>query len=629
MEPVQLGRRRGNTYLSGVVAIDKPEGWTSHDVIAVVRGATGEGRVGHSGTLDPMATGLMIVLVGPATRLADRIESQEKAYRATVTFGSETDTDDRMGRVTRTAAVSPELFCSEAVRSYVAALVGKGEQVPPAYSAIKVDGVRSYAAARRGEDVLLPARPYEVFRAEVVSIDEDRSSVTVDLWVSKGTYIRAIARDLGRTLGTAAHLSDLRRLSVGSLGIESAISIDTVRSVSSVPGGISTYFIDPVKLLRLPTVVVSDSDVADGRPVSRPGLAELNGLVAHESVAMCTVDSRLLAIYRISADEARLVPETVFPRGVLPGNLGEAVVAIGVFDGVHIGHQKVLGTCVAQARSRGVAAVAVTFDPAPTAKSSGKNGGRPLAPLTSVLQRAELMKCLGVDHVVVIPFDANLGDTSAENFVSSVLAARVVPQCFVVGDDFRFGAGGEGTVHTLSAHADTVSVDLAHMGSQPVSSTAVRAALATGDLATAARLLGRPVSVAGIVESGTQIGREIGAPTANLSYEPPVGALRHGVYVGTARIATCRDTVGVVQYPAAVFVGRPRLDDVRQPLLEAHLIGFEGDLYGMRLVIELHSFVRDVIRFESREELAEAIRNDIRHILEEWESSVSGAYPCE
>lgn len=209
-----------------MLAIDKPEGWTSHDVVAVVRGVLGTRRVGHGGTLDPQASGLLPVLVGHATKFADRIHEATKVYDALVRFGAETATDDREGAVTREAGV-PAL-AADLIETALATLRGVIAQVPPQYAALKVGGRTAYARARSGETVALAARSVQVYRLDVVEIAPPDLRLLVVC--SSGTYVRAIARDLGRLLASAAHLAALRRLAVGALEAHDALTPDQLRA---------------------------------------------------------------------------------------------------------------------------------------------------------------------------------------------------------------------------------------------------------------------------------------------------------------------------------------------------------------------------------------------------------------
>ncbi len=209
-----------------MLAIDKPEGWTSHDIVAVVRGVLGTKRVGHGGTLDPQATGLLPVVVGAATKFADRIHEATKVYDALVRFGAETATDDREGAVTREADV-PTLT-DGSIEPALAALRGVIAQMPPQYAALKIGGRTAYARARSGETVALAARSVQVFRLDVIEISPPDLRLLVVC--SSGTYVRAIARDLGRALGSAAHLAALRRIAVGALEARDALTPDQLRA---------------------------------------------------------------------------------------------------------------------------------------------------------------------------------------------------------------------------------------------------------------------------------------------------------------------------------------------------------------------------------------------------------------
>jgi tRNA pseudouridine55 synthase len=208
---------------SGVLAIDKPVGWTSHDVVAVARALTRVRRVGHGGTLDPLASGLLPILVGHATKFAERLHEATKVYDAIVRFGSETTTDDREGTPTRTADPPDDARLEGAL----VGLRGVTLQVPPAYAALKVKGRPAYARARAGEVLDLPARTVQVLRLDVIATAPP--DVRLLVVCSSGTYVRSLARDLGRALGSAAHLAGLRRLAVGSLESRGAIRADALR----------------------------------------------------------------------------------------------------------------------------------------------------------------------------------------------------------------------------------------------------------------------------------------------------------------------------------------------------------------------------------------------------------------
>lgn len=228
------------TTPDGLLIVDKPAGWTSHDVVARCRRLCGTRRVGHAGTLDPMATGVLVLGINRATKLLTFIVGCDKTYTATIRLGQSTITDDADGEVAATGDVS--VLTREMVEREVAALTGEIAQVPSSVSAIKVDGQRSYARVRAGQDVVLPARPVTVSRFSILG-QRTRSILGHGVWdvdvvvdVSSGTYIRALARDLGAALGVGGHLTVLRRTRVGRFGIERAHSLTDLEIASEADG---------------------------------------------------------------------------------------------------------------------------------------------------------------------------------------------------------------------------------------------------------------------------------------------------------------------------------------------------------------------------------------------------------
>lgn len=218
----------------GLVVVDKPAGITSHDVVARVRRLAGTRKVGHAGTLDPMATGVLVVGVERATRLLGHLSLTEKSYDATARLGVSTLTDDAEGEVTATASAAH--LDEAAVRAAFAEQVGELEQVPTAVSAVKVDGVRAYQRVRAGEDVALEPRQVTVHELTVTDVRLVGGHVDVDLSLrcSSGTYVRAIARDVGAALGVGGHLTALRRTAVGPYGLDVAHTLDELAETFSV-----------------------------------------------------------------------------------------------------------------------------------------------------------------------------------------------------------------------------------------------------------------------------------------------------------------------------------------------------------------------------------------------------------
>jgi tRNA pseudouridine55 synthase len=211
---------------AGLVVVDKPAGLTSHDVIARLRRLLGTRRIGHAGTLDPMATGVLVCGVQRGTKLLGHLPLEPKVYRATVRLGKSTSTDDAEGEPVGGGDASE--LSEQAIRAGIAALTGSIEQVPSAVSAVKVAGKRAYAMARAGERVQLAARPVTVSRFELLELRRDAGVTDLDVLVEcgGGTYVRALARDLGAGLGVGGHLTALRRTQVGPFGLDTARTLD-------------------------------------------------------------------------------------------------------------------------------------------------------------------------------------------------------------------------------------------------------------------------------------------------------------------------------------------------------------------------------------------------------------------
>jgi tRNA pseudouridine55 synthase len=280
--------------VDGVLLVDKPAAMTSHDIVVLARRALGTRRVGHAGTLDPFATGLLVILVGHATRLQPYVEGEPKVYEATIRFGVETDTDDATGAPTRGAP----LPTGARITDGIAQLTGTLEQVPPAYSAKQVGGVRAYAAARRGDPLVLQPATVVVHRWDVRG--QRGSDLDVTITCGGGTYVRSLARDLGAITGSAAHLAALRRVRSGHFDVANAATVERIKrdgttilpARAAVPG--------------LPAEELSDLDarrVAHGQAVPAS--------TAGTRAALVGSNGALLAIADRDGDTWR--PRVVFP----------------------------------------------------------------------------------------------------------------------------------------------------------------------------------------------------------------------------------------------------------------------------------------------------------------------------
>lgn len=249
--------------IDGLVVVDKPAGWTSHDVVARLRRVHGQRRVGHAGTLDPAATGVLLVGLGRVTRLLRFLSDAGKAYRGVVVLGIATDTLDADGTVT---AERPMPVTREEVEAAAAGFVGDIEQVPPMVSAVRIGGRRLHELAREGVEVDRPARPVRIERLEVEAFAAGpHPQATIRLECSSGTYVRTLAADLGAALGGPAHLASLRRLAVASFGLDEA---HTLEEIEADP---AAHVLDPATAMRDLPVIRADRElavaVARGTPI--------------------------------------------------------------------------------------------------------------------------------------------------------------------------------------------------------------------------------------------------------------------------------------------------------------------------------------------------------------------------
>jgi tRNA pseudouridine55 synthase len=210
--------------ISGVLVIDKPIGMTSHDVVQVVRKGTNIRRAGHTGTLDPRASGVLVVLIGPAVRLSEYVSASDKRYQAVVQLGSTTDTFDADGTITSTNVVD---ISEEQFTAALQGFIGEIEQIPPPYSAVKIHGRKAYEMARQGEEVELAPRRIQVYNLEL--LEWAPPEAVIDVYCSSGTYVRSLANDLGEKLGCGAHLVGLRRTKSGRFTLRDAISLRKLR----------------------------------------------------------------------------------------------------------------------------------------------------------------------------------------------------------------------------------------------------------------------------------------------------------------------------------------------------------------------------------------------------------------
>lgn len=318
--------KRGSSGICRVIGINKPVGMSSHDVVNRVRRIYGEKRVGHNGTLDPLASGVLIISVGPATRLNTYLVDHDKRYQMSLVFGTATSTDDKEGEVIQSAPIPDELFDPLFADNYISQLVGEHTQIPPRYSAIKVDGKKAYEAARSGKEIALAERAFTIYEAKLNSIDADKETGLLawhtEFHVSKGTYMRSLARDIAQELGTCGHVGDLKRVAVSDVTLDECVSVEELED-NPLLG-----CLDPISLLgcawaRVPdesavahggTYAASEIEVHQSKELAKNVLPYDNELVA------LVTDDTLRALYTYNKHTQQYKPACVFSQGVYCGS---------------------------------------------------------------------------------------------------------------------------------------------------------------------------------------------------------------------------------------------------------------------------------------------------------------------
>ncbi|MBT5572343.1 MAG: tRNA pseudouridine(55) synthase TruB [Alphaproteobacteria bacterium] len=303
-----MGRKRKGLPISGWINLDKPAGLTSSACVNAVRRATGAAKLGHAGTLDPSATGILPIALGEATKTMPYVTDSSKRYAFTVHWGARTTTDDADGEVVETSDARPDQAEIEAA---LPAFVGHIEQVPPAYSAIKIDGERAYAKARAGEDFEMTSRFIDVHAFDLLDII-DTNTARFTVTSGKGAYMRALARDLAIAVGTCGHLSDLRRMSVGPFSEEASISLEKLEQLGHSAAASPILLPVETALDGIPALALSEREanmLRNGQavPVLRPQDKERIASAGDDGIVLVLEATTPVALVRIDGIQIRPV----------------------------------------------------------------------------------------------------------------------------------------------------------------------------------------------------------------------------------------------------------------------------------------------------------------------------------
>ena len=591
--------------MDGLLIVNKEKGFTSFDVIAKLRGILGEKKLGHLGTLDPEAEGVLPVLVGRATRLAPVLSEGRKVYRCTLLLGITTDTQDTTGRLLNRRPVQVE---EERLRQVIRSFEGEQDQLPPMVSAKKVDGQRLYDLAREGLEVERKSCRIHIESIELLALDLPR--VTLRIACSAGTYVRTLCHDIGETLGCGGAMESLLREAVGPYELGGALHLDEITSLS-LTGALSQRMIPLDRLLReYPSFVcdaIGDKLAANGNSLDlNRGQAEKtleDGALVH----VMGTDCRSIGLFRFKEKKNKLYPAVMLPpedskAKPIPR---ASVVSLGKFDGVHLGHQAILQEMLRQAEAEKLHTLLFSFTNPPEAMTQQRKEEL----LTTAEEKRLLMKAMGIRSLVEARFTQAMRELPAEVFLKDILIGRYGMKKIVVGPDCSFGKDRVGNVAFLEAHAEALGyqltvVEKVRMDGDIISSSRIKALVKEGKMQEAARLLGRPYAVRGRVGYGRHLGETLGFPTLNVKMPPEKVFPPFGVY------ASLTETNEGLHPGMSNFGTKPTVEKDGIPAIETNLLDENANRYGCLCRLQLLSFIRPEQAFSSLEALKEQLQKD-------------------
>ncbi|MBO5726050.1 MAG: tRNA pseudouridine(55) synthase TruB [Clostridia bacterium] len=566
---------------------------TSFSAVARIKRLSGEKRVGHTGTLDPMATGVLPVLIGRATALSSYLLDADKRYVATVLFGRVTDTGDVTGETIETNDVNiTDTDIDRAIEHFT----GEITQVPPMYSAIKKNGVPLYKLARQGKTVEVEPRNVTIYSIKKIG-NLENNVIKFDVTCSKGTYIRSLCQDIGEFLGCGATLAELDRTATSGFSLADCVNLEDLTEENIA------QYIKPseeaVKNFRYANISEKQAiRFLNGGQLSFDRLyfkSDIDGEIVrvkhnNELLGLGVVDKAngQLAVKCIVADQPK--PKTA--------------VALGTFDGVHSGHKAVIKNAV----DSGLKPLAVTFDTPPKAYFDAS-----VRSIMTTEQKTELLGNLGIKKTVYLDCD-EFRDYSPVQFLD-YLKDELHCAFISCGFNYRFGKNGAGDTETLKEYCRQNNIGLAvsepvYDGDQIISSTFLRSLLAEGRVEEVLKLCGHPFTLKTKVIHGDARGRTIGFPTINQIYPMGLTKLKFGVYETNVNID------GKV-YKGITNIGiRPTFQNDFVSA-ETFILGFEGDLYGEELAVQFIKFIRDEKKFDGIDDLISAIKQDLNKIEKE------------
>ena len=604
--------------INGIVNIYKEKGYTSHDVVAVLRKVVGQKKIGHTGTLDPDATGVLPVCLGRATKVCELLTDHDKTYEALLLLGKTTDTQDISGEVLEEK--NPAHLTEEEVRSCIESFIGEYDQVPPMYSALKVNGKKLYELAREGKTVERKSRRVQIHGIRILEMNLPHVRMEVDC--SKGTYIRTLCHDIGEKLQVGGCMEELERTKVGRFLKEDAVTLDEVRQKMEQGEGAELFTPLDQIFAELPAVTVTDAKAwmsYNGNDLPERFLLEKEEWTDGQEVRVYDSRKNFIGLYQYRAPkklfhikkmfldpEAEKIEKSSTNKTDMQYIKGldafdgrnHTAVTLGKFDGLHRGHQKLLNRIMKYAKKEDCDSVVCAFDMDRDCL------------MTNEERRAFLED--KVDYLIEIPFTREMMEMEAEKFIDEILYKKLHASHIVVGTDFNFGHEKRGNHQMLEKYAAkygyTVDVvEKAYYKDREISSTYIRELLLDGNVPLANELLGYPYEITSVVEHGQQLGRTLGFPTMNLAPQGKKILPKYGVYA-------CRVLVDGVWYGGVGNAGvKPTVAQEKRRLFEVYVYGYEGDAYGKTATVQILEFERPETKFHSVEELKDRVMKDMQY----------------
>lgn len=597
--------------LNGIICMYKPKGFTSFDVIAKMRGILKMKRLGHAGTLDPMAEGVLPVFAGRATMACDMLPDHDKVYRGGFKLGIDTDTQDITGKVLS----EKEVHISEAeILSVLDSFRGDIMQIPPMYSAVSVNGQRLYDLARKNITVEREPRPITVYSLELVSYDEAAGEGVLEISCSKGTYIRTIISDIGNALGTGAAMTSLVRTKACGFSLDECTDFAALQKEADGDGNFARFampiekvfsYLPEIRLMPFEErlyrngIKLDTKRIGSNAAAGRVRVYGAEGFIGTADIEPVTGIIKVGKTFVLSVNEQRYD--------------GKYSVALGLFDGVHKGHRAVIAAAVKKAEENGLKTAVFTFDTA-TVSSKDISGSC----IISEAEKERRLKECGAEFVYSPNF-ADIKDMSAEEFVRDIAVKRMRAAELVCGEDFRFGKGAVCGVDELKEICGQYGCGLTIVPVVPdengekISSGRIRKLIAEGNVGLASQLMCGDIVVDMPVISGNRLGRTIGIPTVNQHFPDEQQPPRFGVYASEIYIDGKK-------YHGISNIGvKPTVTDSGAVLCETNIFDFSGDIYGMNIRVVLLGFVRSEKKFSGLDELKAQINSDIENIKKSFE----------